>query len=229
VSPYWRRRSQRHAWLAFAAAILTAVAYAGIPARFVLRKLSIASAYSAVAFLGATLLVGPWNVLAGRSMPVSQDLRRDLGIWAALLGVLHTIVGLNVHMGGRFWLYFVFPPGGRHAVPIRYDAFGIANYAGLLATLVLLLLLALSNDASLRALGPSRWKALQRWNYAGFALTVLHGVIYQVMEKRVLPVALAFAAGVAIVAGAQLAGYWRRKGRTANGRARSADGDGICQ
>ncbi|MBA4159583.1 MAG: hypothetical protein H0X65_19215, partial [Gemmatimonadetes bacterium] len=46
------------------------------------------------------------------------------------------------------------------------------------------LLLALSNDLSLRLLKAGRWKTLQRWNYALFALTVVHGIAYQVIEDR---------------------------------------------
>jgi DMSO/TMAO reductase YedYZ heme-binding membrane subunit len=87
-------------------------------------------------------------------------------------------------MSGRFWLYFVYPADEGRLLPVRYDLFGLANYTGLMAILVLALLLALSNNASLRALGRQRWKALQRWNYAAFALTAVHGIAYQVLERR---------------------------------------------
>jgi methionine sulfoxide reductase heme-binding subunit len=47
-------------------------------------------------------------------------------------------------------------------------------------------LLTLSNNASLRALGPRQWKRLQRWIYGAFVLTVAHGIAYQLIEKRTL-------------------------------------------
>jgi DMSO/TMAO reductase YedYZ heme-binding membrane subunit len=44
--------------------------------------------------------------------------------------------------------------------------------------------LVLSNDVSLRKLGPERWKSLQRWAYAGIVLTAAHAIAYQQIEKR---------------------------------------------
>lgn len=79
------------------------------------------------------------------------------------------------------WLYFV---DERHH--LRRDVFGFGNYTGAVAALVLVLLLALSNDVSLRKLGPERWKSLQRWAYAGIVLTAAHAIAYQQIEKRTL-------------------------------------------
>ena len=60
-----------------------------------------------LALLVATLLIGPWNVLRRTANPVSSDLRRDIGIWAGMLGILHAGVGQFVHLRGRPWLYYV--------------------------------------------------------------------------------------------------------------------------
>ena len=111
-------------------------------------------------------------------------------------------------LGGDWPRYFLWPRGETHAFPLRADLFGFANYTGLASTLILIGLLALSNDLALRRLGTTRWKSLQRWNYAGFALMAAHGVVYQVMGKRVWPVALAFAAVLVTVLAVQIAG-WR--------------------
>lgn len=51
-----------------------------------------------------------------------------------------------------------------------------------------LMLLAISNDLSLRVLKTKRWKSLQRWTYAAFVLTAAHGIAYQLIEKRHVPV-----------------------------------------
>jgi sulfoxide reductase heme-binding subunit YedZ len=120
-------------------------------------------------------------VLLRKPNPVSFDLRRDLGIWAGVLALVHTVAGLNVHLRGKMWLYFV---DAHHHV--RRDAFGFGNYTGAVAALVFGLLLALSNDVSLRNLGIERWKCLQQWAYVGVVLTAAHAITYQQIEKRMV-------------------------------------------
>jgi sulfoxide reductase heme-binding subunit YedZ len=171
-----------------------------------------ATAYVSLALLVATLAPGPINLLRRQPNPVSTDLRRDLGIWAFILGLAHTVVGLQVHMKS-LWLYFFREITGPQAWSLRRDQFGLANYTGLAAALLLVFLVALSNDVSLKRLGAPRWKSLQRWNYALFALVLVHGILYQVIEKRTLPWpiwlgALALAAVILQVAG--IAATWRR-------------------
>jgi DMSO/TMAO reductase YedYZ heme-binding membrane subunit len=75
--------------------------------RDVISRLSISTAYPALFLTAAAMLVGPWNVLHGRTNRVSFDLRRDLGIWAGIMALLHTGIGINVHLRGRPWLYFI--------------------------------------------------------------------------------------------------------------------------
>jgi len=206
----------QHLVLALVSGALTTVIFYALPSRDPIFRLSMASAYVGLALLCMSLVIGPWHVLRHRPNPVSTDLRRDIGIWAGLLGLAHVIVGLQVHMRGKFWLYFLSSPDQPHVIPLRYNAFGIANYTGLGSTLILLLLLGLSNDRSLRALGTRRWKALQRWNYAGFALVVVHGVAYQLIEKRQLLFVGLFSVLGLLVVLLQLAGFramWTRTRR----------------
>lgn len=147
-------------------------------------RMSMATAYVSLALWVATLATGPLELLRGRSSPVSTDLRRDIGIWAGIVGLVHVFFGLKVHMGGNWVVYFFRPGGG--LTDLRLDRFGVTNWLGLAAALVLLLLLALSNDLSLRALGKRRWKTLQRASYVGFGLMMLHGVLFQLIEQRQL-------------------------------------------
>jgi hypothetical protein len=76
----------------------------------------------------------------GRPSPLSDDLRRDVGIWAALLIAIHTFFGLQVHFGGTVLPYFLkvagtydpasFPRLAQPiaaALPFRIDPFGIGN------------------------------------------------------------------------------------------------------
>jgi methionine sulfoxide reductase heme-binding subunit len=170
----------------------------------VISHLSIATAYPALLLTVAALLLGPWNVLRGHNNPVSFDLRRDLGIWAGIMALLHTGVGLNVHLRGRPWLYFV----DQHN-RVRHDLFGFGNDTGLIAAFLFLLLLAISNDLSLRRLGTRKWKSLQRWTYLAVGLTLMHAVAYQRIERRQGGYESVIWGITAIVAALQIKG-WRR-------------------
>jgi sulfoxide reductase heme-binding subunit YedZ len=133
-------------------------------------RLSMATAYAALVFLSASLAPGPWNVLRGRANPVSFKLLRDVGIlWAGALALLHTAVALTVHLRGRMWMYFL---RRLHPPALQNTLFGFANYIGAAAALLVILVLILSNNVAIRALGSRRWKSLQPWIYSAFSLTV---------------------------------------------------------
>ena len=207
---YWARRTRRHLLLGFASAAGSALVYALADDKPTLAfKASMAFGYASLALLALSLVIGPWRVLRGSPNPVSTDLRRDVGIWCALLAVAHVATGLAVHMRGQFWFYFIPPPEKRHAIPIRLDPFGLANHTGLAATILLSLLLAISNDRSLRRLGTRRWKSIQRLNYLAAALVALHGAAYVYMDKRSIGFIALFLILLTIAVALQLAGAWR--------------------
>ena len=170
----------------------------------VISHLSIATAYPALLLTAAALSLGPWNVLRGRDNPVSFDLRRDLGIWAGIMALLHTGVGLNVHLRGRPWLYFF---DQHHHV--RHDLFGFGNDTGLIAAFLFMLLLAISNDLSLRRLGTRKWKSLQRCTYWAVGLTLMHAIAYQHIEERHAAYELILWGVTAVVATLQIIGWWK--------------------
>jgi methionine sulfoxide reductase heme-binding subunit len=179
------RLLEHHLPLLLACIASVGALYVTRPYSDVLSRASFATAYPALVLLGATLVIGPLNLLRHRPNPVSIDLRRDLGIWAGILAVLHTAIGQCVHLRGRPWLYYVYGPAEHHhGVAVRHDLFGIANYSGAIATLIVVALFATSNDFSLRALGTRQWKQLQRWNYGAAALVALHAFAYQGIEKQ---------------------------------------------
>src|SRR6266851_6719359 len=165
---YWIRRSKRHVTLASGAIAITCLAFAATPPPDIRHRLSMATAYAGLNFLAVSLWIGPWNVLRRRPNPVSFDLRRDIGIWTGILAILHTVIGLTVHLRGRMWMYFF---KSLHPLKLQNTQFGSANFTGLGASLLFLMLLAISNDVSLRTLKTLRWKSLQRWTYAAFLLT----------------------------------------------------------
>ena len=175
----------------------------------VISRASFATAYPALALLAATVLVGPWNVLRRKANPVSSDLRRDIGIWAGLLGIAHAAVGQFVHLRGRPWLYYVYGPGEHHH-GMRHDLFGLANYTGALGVLLIAALFATSNDWSLRRFGAQKWKELQQWNYAVFALVAVHSFAFQGVEKQKLAWVITAAICIAAAGVMQIAGVARR-------------------
>ena len=151
------------------------------------------------------------HVLRSRPNPTSTDLTRDAGISATLVIIVHVAVGLFVHMGGNPLYYFFFPAGETHLIPLRYDPFGLTNWIGLAGTLILVCLFATSNDLSLRLLGKGRWKTLQRSNYFLFGFVALHGIVYQVLEKRTVSLIVLLALMIGIVVILQLAGFRTRR------------------
>jgi len=210
-----RRYLRHHLVIAVVTCVALFACYALTASKNPVFRWSMATGYVGLALLVATLVLGPLNVVRRRPNPVSTDLRRDLGIWAGLLAIAHFLVGWQVHMKHRYlyWLREVEETGG---LALRADLFGFANYTGLLAVLIALLLLALSNDYYLRRLGARRWKALQRWNYALVALVAAHGVAYQVIEKRIAPFVVAFAVLSLVAILAQLIGFRRSRERRAD-------------
>ena len=206
-----RRRLERHHLpIALGSAVGLALTYLLVRSPNAVHRWSMATAYVGLALLGATLVTGPLNILRGRPNPVSTDVRRDLGIWAGVLSIVHFLVGWQVHMKHRY-LYFFRDVEGSHALLPRTDLFGFANYTGLAAVLIALLLLAISNDYFLRILGSDRWKRLQRWNYALFGLVILHGVAFQVIEERKLPFVIVLSVLVVASVLLQLEGFRRRR------------------
>jgi methionine sulfoxide reductase heme-binding subunit len=215
-----RRKSLRerllrhHLPLGLASAACFSVIFAIVRTDYLPFGLSMATAYTGVLLLAVTLVLGVIKVIRGESSPISTDWRRDVGIWAALFSLAHLVIGLQVHAPGRMRTYFVYPAEEKHAFPLRFDTFGWANHLGLLAGALLVMLLLLSNDWSLTRLGARRWKGLQRWSYAVFLLILVHGVFYQILEKRIAAGIVFFVTLNLLVVALQLTGVRvRRRGR----------------
>jgi sulfoxide reductase heme-binding subunit YedZ len=204
-----------HAVLAIVSVVLCTATFAALPDSDAIWRLSMATAYVALALLAVTLLIGPLKVLRDRHGTLSDDLRRDTGIWAAIFGIVHVIVGIQIHMGSP-WLYFFYGAEPRPRLwpfPVRVDVFGVANYAGLAATLVLVLLLLLSNDLSLRSLGSRWWKRLQQLSYVALGGVALHSILYQRLEERQLRWVVLFWVILLAAVTLQLVGFRIRRAR----------------
>lgn len=196
----------RHWMLAAVALCLGWMIYSRFPSSDLRQRISLASAYVALIYLVFSLALGPYRVWRKIPNPVSFDLRRDVGIWTGLLATSHTAVGLTVHLRGRMWMYFL---ERLHPIAIQKSWFGFANYSGAVAALVFVLLLAISNDLSLRKLGTARWKSIQRWSYVASGLTIAHGLAFQFVEKRKTGWVTVLMLMAALAIAFQVAGYLR--------------------
>lgn len=170
-------------------------------------RVSLVTAWLCFALLAAALCLGPWQALRTGQPVLNNLLRRDLGIWAALTGLAHLVVATTVVMQPNYFrAYITGPP--ENPLPGWAGWIGTASIlAGYLVGLIFLLLLALSNNRSLRRLGAPRWKRLQRAAAVAFFLTVAHGVIFQVIEGRTR----GWLAGLVVVSAAVLVLRWRAR------------------
>jgi sulfoxide reductase heme-binding subunit YedZ len=170
------------------------------------RRFTLATGYVTLGLLAFTLLIGPTNLMLRRRNPVSSHLRRDVGMWTAIGSIVHVIVGLQVHGGGQisdFLDYFVTRDGSP-----RLNSFGLGNWTGLVALVIVVGLLAISSDAALRKLKARPWKRVQRLNYALFALVILHAFFYGALLRVTSPFTLMLGVSVIAVFAAQTAGIW---------------------
>lgn len=143
--------------------------------------LIIALGYLSLFLIGITLIIGPLNLLHSRRNPVNIDLRRDVGIWAAIAGCWHVLLVISGTILNSQILYYFLQANG---LGLQLNIYGLSNDSGLLATILLLLLLALSNAVSLRLLKGKWWKRLQRLAYPLALLAVAHTFGYQFLNER---------------------------------------------
>jgi sulfoxide reductase heme-binding subunit YedZ len=173
-------------------------------------RATVATGYLAIGFLGLTLLIGPANLLLRRRNPVSSYLRRDVGTWTAIASVVHVILGFRVRGDGRvfgFVDYFV-----ANGKPLT-NRFGLANWTGLAALVIVVGLVAISTNRTVRELKAERWKNLQRLNYTLFGLVVLHAIFYGALLRATSPFTVLLIGTVVAVFVGQGVGIflWRRR------------------
>ena len=140
------------------------------------------SGYLSIFLIALSMLLGPVNLILKQKNPISSYIRRDIGIFGGILGIVHSVVGLFMHFTGKPWLYFV--KEVEDGFSIRFGNFGLANYTGLLGFLILIFLLFISNDHFLVKYKAVKWKNLQRFTYPLFLLVIAHSVFYRLNAEK---------------------------------------------
>jgi sulfoxide reductase heme-binding subunit YedZ len=185
IFPTERSRWLTHLGLALLTFVWCYLSFGILPDTYTgIHVLAVATGYIAFLFLIITLLIGPIQLVRQKRKrnPVNINIRRDIGIWAALIGLLHVVFGFQVHLQGQIARYF-FEETASGLKPLL-SLFGASNYLGAAATIILFLLLLLSNDISLRWLKGKLWKNFQRFNYGLFILVLAHTIGYQFVIDR---------------------------------------------
>jgi sulfoxide reductase heme-binding subunit YedZ len=171
---------------------------------FSIQRLASPTGDVALVFLAVTLLIGPANLLLRRRNPPNSYLRRDVGTWTAIWSIVHVIVSFQGHGGGVLGFVDYFVVDGK---PLT-NPFGMGNWTGLAATVLVVLLLVVSTDRMLREIKSRRWKDLQRLNYTLFALVVVHALFYGVLERTTSPFTRLLIVTVVVVGIGQGLGVW---------------------
>jgi len=213
MAPISTTRWQHHALLAVGSVLVFGLTAVFLGAESTADQLSFATAYLCLFYLAAALLIGPVQSGRGGQVLLNNYLRRDVGIWAALTGLVHFIVATDLSMSQTYMADYVAIDAGNFPAQLRMQFFTWGTIAGLLIAVLLILLLVLSNDRVLRRLGSKWWKRLQRSAYFAFALTVAHGLAFQALESRSAFLIIVLALTTAVVIALQLRGaaaYRRR-------------------
>jgi DMSO/TMAO reductase YedYZ heme-binding membrane subunit len=205
-------RATRHFLLAAASTAAPLAAAGAAPAGAALDRMSLMLAWLCLLYFTAVLLVGPAHVLRTGRLVTNHLLRRDLGIWCAVTGLAHLALSFKISMTPLYMQLYIDGAGSWPAPAWRRELYKWGVIGSLVIAVVFLMLLALSNNASLRRLGPAWWKRLQRLSYPAFVLTVAHGVVFQLIESRTAWLWAALLCLTGAVTGAQLMGWSRLRG-----------------
>ena len=137
---------------------------------------------ASIVLLFGSLVAGPLAKLwrpAARSLPW----RRELGVWFAILALVHTVLVFWKWVDwdpARLLGYEVIPELGRSA---RLEpGFGLANLIGLVAVVWALVLATTSSNRAVRWLGSPAWKWMHQVAHVIFYLSVLHAVYFLFMH-----------------------------------------------
>ncbi len=151
-----------------------------------LDQLSIATAYICVLSMTLALSIGPLRAywVDHKKHTLNIYLRRDIGIWTALSGIMHLCLATAQSMNSAYIEKYVDADTAILSASTRGELFLWGSVTAFMVGILLLLLLSLSSDAAIRLVGARWWKRLQRSAYLAFVLTIIHGIMFQLLEGR---------------------------------------------
>jgi sulfoxide reductase heme-binding subunit YedZ len=179
-----RNRLYHHGTLAATSFVMTGLVALLGSGDTLLDAISLATAYICLIFMAIALCLGPLRVLRSGQLALNIYLRRDIGIWAGLAGLVHLFVATELSMSQRYMAAYVNLSSPGLSDALRADLFSWGSIIGFLVGILVLMLLVLSNNKIFKLIGPTWWKRLQRFAYPAFVLTVLHGFAFQALEAR---------------------------------------------
>jgi DMSO/TMAO reductase YedYZ heme-binding membrane subunit len=174
-----------------------------------LDRISLATSWLCLVCFAGALLIGPLHTLRTGRLLTNHLVRRDLGIWCAVNGLVHLGLAFKVSMNPAYMAIYIDGASAWPPPPVRRQLYFLAVVGSLGIAVLFALLLSLSSNRAIRWLGPVWWKRLQRTSYAAFALTIAHSVVFQLIEARTLWLVTALALLTIAVLAGQLAGRWR--------------------
>ena len=83
-----------------------------MPETCLIHWLALGSGYVSLVLIAITLFLGPLKILRQQRVSMNMNVRRDVGIWAGVSGLVHVLFGFQVHLNGQVWLYFLKADGG---------------------------------------------------------------------------------------------------------------------
>lgn len=127
-----------------------------------------------VILIALTMIVGP-VVRIWPKMNVLTPWRRECGIYAVILAIVHTVIIFSGWIEWDFLKlvgYQIHPATGQYVM--AQQGFGLANILGIIALLYGIVLAMSSNNLSMKLLGGSVWKFIQQGSYVLWMLVVTH-------------------------------------------------------
>ena len=129
---------------------------------------------ASLVMVASAMAIGPLSRL-WRPFALVVPFRRELGVYSIVLALAHALVIILgwVELDLLRLLGLEFHPRLQRYVMVQHG-FALANVVGILAFIYGTVLAGTSNDASMRTLGPTIWKFVQRGTYVFWWLVVMH-------------------------------------------------------
>ena len=133
-----------------------------------------ALADASMVLVASAMAIGPLSRL-WRPFVIVVPFRRELGIYSIVLALTHSLVVVLgwVELDLLRLIGLEFHRGLQRYVMVQHG-FALANVVGALALVYGIVLATTSNDVSIRSLGPTVWKFVQRGTYVYWWLVVMH-------------------------------------------------------